>query len=66
MQCRWSEWEIAYIEIERWETERAMVSHTHTHKFSLSYSLSLGWWFWDKRETEMWKSVNDREKEREE
>lgn len=41
-------------------------SHTHTQVLSLLLSLSLGWWFWDKRETEMWKSVTDREKEREE
>lgn len=38
-------------------------SHWHTQKFSLSLTRLM---VSGKRETEMWKSVNDREKEREE
>lgn len=62
IQCRWSEWEIAYIEIKRWETERAMVSHTDTHKSSLSRS--LGWWFWEKRDWNVKECEWQRERER--
>lgn len=62
IQCRWSEWEIAYIEIERWETERAMVSHTDTHKSSLSRS--LGWWFCEKRDWNVKECEWQRERER--
>lgn len=63
IQCRWSEWEIAYIEIERWETERAMVSHTDTHKSSLSRS--LGWWFLGKERLKcerVWMTERKRER----
>lgn len=62
IQCRWSEWEIAYIEIKRWETERAMVSHTDTHKSSLSRS--LGWWFCEKRDWNVKECEWQRERER--